>query len=107
MSEVDQGEVNVDAVIILSSEKIAEVMEVHFNKVMLRQAVKVISVEAAGEGYSFALTYVQKVMSKPSSVTETLTGYPLADYNERLLTSMSTTKAQRSSNGKFTKKEKV
>ena len=52
------SEQDADTVIILSSELIAEVMEVHFNKVMFKKKVKIVDLKPTETGYMFSLAFV-------------------------------------------------
>ncbi len=49
-----------DAVIILSSDLIAEVIEEYFNKKMFKQSVKVVDLQANEAGSSFTIKFVKK-----------------------------------------------
>lgn len=52
------AENDADVVIMLSSEKIAEVMEGYFNRVMLKQKVKVVDLQPTASGYAFSVAYI-------------------------------------------------
>jgi len=59
---VEQSKQEADTVIILSSELIAEVMEVHFNKVMFKKKVKIVDLQPTETGYMFSVAFVEDKM---------------------------------------------
>lgn len=54
------AENDADTVIILSSELIAQVIEVYFNEEMFKLPVKIVDLKASGEGYAFSLAFTEK-----------------------------------------------
>jgi hypothetical protein len=57
-----------DILITLSSDKIAEVMEVHFNEVLLKQRVRIVDLHSTSSGYAFALEFITDVSSGNTDV---------------------------------------
>jgi hypothetical protein len=57
-----------DILITLSSDKIAEVMEVHFNEVLLKQKVRIVDLHSTSSGYAFALEFIPDVLPLPDKV---------------------------------------
>ena len=49
-----------DAVHMVSSETIAEVMETHFNKNVFKNKVRVVDLKAQDDNYMFVLVYEEK-----------------------------------------------
>ena len=74
-----------DTVIILSSELIAEVMEVHFNKQMFKQQVKIVELKPTETGYAFSLLFTPKPIVaevKPTTVEMTTESFPQSSVNK-------------------------
>jgi len=69
----DVQSTDADAIIILSSELIAEVMEQHFNKYMFKQAVSVVELKSTESGYMFSILFVKKaIAAKPTPINLTV-----------------------------------
>ena len=64
---INMNEQDADTVIILSSELIAEVMEVHFNKVMFKQKVHIVDLKPTETGYAFSLAFVTSIKIEENS----------------------------------------
>lgn len=59
------SESEADAVVILSSELIADVMQVYFNKVMFKKPVSIVDLKPTETGYMFSLAFALSVPDVP------------------------------------------
>ena len=87
---------NADTVIILSSELIARVMEVHFNKKMFKQQVKIVDLEPTTSGYMFSLSFEtphDKIRLRPAPSA------PLTEEEKRLV--LTGSQPRRDNKGRF------
>lgn len=67
-SMADSTEQTADFVTILSSDLIAEIVEVHFNKVMYKKNVKIVDLKPTSDGYAFSLAYVDIITGNKKEV---------------------------------------